>query len=150
MIRALVAGLGVLLVGGLLTFQPALNAHLARHTGVIGAAFVSSCVTTGILTVLLLAAGGGFGELRGVGAVGAVYLTGGVIGAMPLVIWAATVGTLGAGGVFAATVCGQMIVSAALLDRLGLAGLERIGLTAPRAIGIVLVIVGTLLVTVRT
>jgi len=149
MIRAL-AALGVVLVGGLLTFQPAVNAQLARHTGVIAAAFVSSITTTCILTVLLLTAGGGLGELRSLAGVGAVWFTGGVIGAMPLLIWMATVGTLGASGVFAATVCGQMIVSATLLDRLGLAGLDAVGLTAPRILGVALVIAGTLLLTVRT
>jgi transporter family-2 protein len=145
-----IAALGVVLVGGLLTVQPALNAQLARHSGVIAAAFVSSVTTTCVLTVLLVTAGGGFGELRDLTTVGAVYFTGGVIGAMPLLIWVATVGTLGTGGVFAATVCGQMIVSAALLDRLGIAGLERIGLTLPRVAGVVLVIAGTLLLTVRS
>ena len=125
MIKVL-AALGVLAAGGLLTVQPAVNAQLARHTNVLGAALISSCVTTVVLTAVLLVAGGGFGVLRDAAGISPLLLT---------------------GGVFAVTVCGQMLVSAVLLDRLGLVGLDRIALTAPRVLGIVLVIAGTMLVT---
>jgi len=146
MIKVL-AALGVLAAGGLLTVQPAVNAQLARHTNVLGAALISSCVTTVVLTAVLLVAGGGFGVLRDAAGISPLLLTGGVIGAVPLIAWLSAVGTLGTGGVFAVTVCGQMLVSPVLLDRLGLIGLDRIALTAPRVLGIVLVIAGTMLVT---
>ncbi len=68
---------------------------------------------------------------------------------MVIVGLAASVGSLGAGGVFAATICGQLLVSAAVVDRFALAGVDRVGLSAPRLIGIGLVIVGTLLITLR-
>jgi bacterial/archaeal transporter family-2 protein len=146
--KALIVGV-MLLVGGLLAFQPPVNAQLARHTGVIGATFISSVMTTAILTVVLVAAGGGFAELRHAGGVPLVYLTGGMIGAVVIVGLAASVGSLGAGGVFAATICGQLLVSAAVVDRFALAGVDRVGLSAPRLIGIALVVVGTLLITLR-
>ena len=57
-----------------------------------------------------------------------------------------TVRTLGAGGVVAATVAGQLIVSA-LLDRAGVLGLDKIGLTTPRLLGMGLLVIGTLLIT---
>ncbi len=148
MTKALLVG-AMLLVGGLLAVQPPINAQLARHTGLIGATFISSVMSTAILTVVLVAAGGGFGELRHASEVPLVYLTGGIIGAVFIVALAAAVGSLGAGGVFAATICGQLLVSAAVVDRFGLAGVERLGLSLPRLIGIVLVIAGTLLITLR-
>ncbi len=148
MTKALIVGV-MLLVGGLLAFQPPVNAQLARHTGVIGATFISSVMSTAILTVVLVAAGGGFGELRAAAGVPLVYLTGGIIGAVVIVGLAASVGSLGAGGVFAATICGQLLVSAAVVDRFALAGVDRVGLSAPRLIGVGLVIVGTLLITLR-
>jgi transporter family-2 protein len=146
--KALVAG-AVLLVGGLLAFQPPVNAQLARTTGVIGATFISSVISTAILTVVLVVAGGGFGELRPAAGVPLVHLTGGIIGAIVIVGLAASVGRLGAGGVFAATICGQLLVSAAVIDRFGLAGVDRVGLSAARLAGVALVIAGTLLITLR-
>ena len=148
MTKALIVGV-MLLVGGLLAFQPPVNAQLARHTGVIGATFISSVMTTAILTVVLVAAGGGFGELRHASGAPLVYLTGGLIGAVVIVGLAASVGSLGAGGVFAATICGQLLVSAAVVDRFALAGVDRVGLSAVRLTGIVLVLVGTLLINLR-
>jgi transporter family-2 protein len=59
-----------------------------------------------------------------------------------------TVRTLGAGGVVAATVAGQLIVSA-LLDRAGVLGLDRVGLTPTRLLGFGLLLLGTALVTAR-
>ena len=56
--------------------------------------------------------------------------------------------TLGAGGVVAATVTTQLIVSA-LLDRFGVLGLDEIGLTPLRVAGFVLLLSGTLMVTIR-
>ncbi len=57
-----------------------------------------------------------------------LYLTGGLMGAVLVSVSLVTVRTLGAGGVVAATVSGQLVVSA-VLDAFGFLGLDRVGLT---------------------
>ena len=66
---------------------------------------------------------------------GAVYVTNALI----------TVSAIGAGGVAAGTVAGQLIASVAV-DRLGLLGLDEVPLTPERIIGVALLFVGTLLI----
>ena len=77
-----------------------------------------------------------------------IYLTGGLLGAVLVTVSLVAVRTLGAGGVVAATVTTQLIVSA-VLDRLGVLGLDEIGLTPLRVAGFVLLLSGTLMVTIR-
>ena len=66
---------------------------------------------------------------------GAVYVTTALI----------AVQTLGAGGVTAATIAGQLAMSV-FLDRVGALGLEQRGLTPLRVLGVALLAVGTILV----
>jgi transporter family-2 protein len=55
------------------------------------------------------------------------------------------VSAVGAGGVAAATIFGQLAASVAI-DRLGLFGLDEIPLTPERIVGVVLLLAGTVLV----
>ena len=77
-----------------------------------------------------------------------IYLTGGLLGAILVTVSLVTVRTLGAGGVVAATVTGQLVVSA-LLDQFGVLGLERIGVTPLRLAGFAFLLAGTAMVTAR-
>lgn len=135
-----------IVVGGLIAFQPPVNAQLARHVDVVGAAFVSTTVSALILLAIYLSVKGGFGELSALREVPWYEMTGGVMGAILVSVSLVTVRTLGAGGVVAATVAGQLIV-AAVLDRAGVLGLEKVGLTATRLAGMGLLVLGTLLIT---
>ena len=139
--------LATLAVGGLIAFQPPVNAMLARHVGILGAAFTSLLLATLIVAVLLVVAGD-VGDLRGITEFRPVHAIGGISGAAIVVVSLITVRHLGAGGVAAALVGTQLIV-AALLDRLGAVGLEQAPVTSLRAIGIGLLILGTVLVTTR-
>jgi bacterial/archaeal transporter family-2 protein len=56
-----------------------------------------------------------------------------------------SVRTLGAGGVTAATIAGQLTMAVAL-DRLGILGLPQRGLTLPRVVGVALLAAGVFLV----
>ena len=56
-----------------------------------------------------------------------------------------TVRTLGAGGVTAATVAGQLTTSV-IIDRLGILGLNETPITLGRVIGVLLLFAGTFLV----
>ncbi|HEY8583728.1 MAG TPA: DMT family transporter, partial [Capillimicrobium sp.] len=125
--------LGVLGVGALLAMQPPINAQLARHVNALGAAFLSLLGSTLVVGALLLASGG-VSALTKVGSVNPLYLTGGLIGAANVTVALLAVPRLGAGGVVAATVATQLVVSA-LLDRWGVLGLSEAGLTPARLLG---------------
>ena len=135
-----------IVVGGLIAFQPPVNAQLSKHVDVVGAAFVSTAISALVLLVIYVAVKGGFGELAGLREVPWYELTGGLMGAVLVTVSLVTVKTLGAGGVVAATVAGQLIVSA-VLDRAGVLGLDKVGLTPTRLAGMGLLVLGTLLIT---
>ena len=140
-------GIAVLLmaaVGGLIAMQPAVNAGLGRETGNIAAALVSF----GIGTLALAAIVALSGQASGVGdAVGVpwYYLIGGLLGAAYVFAALVTVSSIGAGGVAAATITGQLTFSV-FLDRVGFLGLEEQAITVERAIGIALLLAGTYLI----
>lgn len=95
--------------------------------------------------VMLLAAGR-LGALRHISEVPPGDLTGGLLDGLLVSVILVAVRDLGAGGVVAATVAGQLIVSA-LLDRAGLLGLEEVGLSPMRLLGFALLLLGTVFVT---
>ena len=132
--------------GALVAMQPPINSKLGQAIGNFTAATVSFLVGTLALLVVTVAVGG-----SNVGAIRDVpwwYFVGGFIGAVFVASSLITVRTLGAGGVVAATLCGQLVVSA-VLDRAGVLGLEATALTPERVLGFVLLIAGTLLVVLR-
>ena len=134
-------------VGAIVALQPPVNSELGRQSTVLVAAFVGTAIAAAALGLLVVAAGqaGDIGKAFGAGP---LYLTGGLMGALLISVSLVTVRTLGAGGVVAATVVGQLLVSA-VLDRAGLFGLEPIALTWERLLGFALLIAGTLLVVLR-
>jgi bacterial/archaeal transporter family-2 protein len=73
------------------------------------------------------------------------YLTGGVLGAAYVFTALVTVGSIGAGGVAAATITGQLTASI-VLDRLGVLGLDEVPITFERIAGVVLLLAGTFLI----
>lgn len=132
------------LVGGLLAMQPVINAGLARSTSGVAAALVSFGVGSLILAVIVIASGSA-GTLSSAFSVSWYYLLGGLLGAM-YVFWALTaVKTIGAGGLAAATITGQL-TTAIVLDRIGFLGLDEIAIDASRLIGVGLLLAGTYLV----
>jgi bacterial/archaeal transporter family-2 protein len=144
-VLAVVATVGV---GALIALQPPVNSELGKRTSVVAAAFISTALATLFLGVLVLVLGEA-GQLRRVPHIPVIYLTGGFMGAALISVSLVAVRTLGAGGgVVAATVASQLVV-AALLDRLGVLGLDRIGLTPARLLGFALLLAGTALVTAR-
>ena len=140
-------GLAVLitaLVGGLIALQPPINAGLARATGSLPAAFVSFLVGTIVLGALVVLAGKA-GGLTSTFDVSWYYLTGGLLGLAYVTAVLITVSSIGAGGVAAATITGQL-TAAIVIDRLGILGLEQTELTPGRLFGVALLLVGTYLV----
>ena len=143
----ILALLATLAVGGLVATQPPANELLSRHVGAIGAAFCSLALSTLIMGTILLVAGDA-GRLSGLSGYRPEYALGALAGVAVVFVSLVTVKHLGATGVTAALVATQLIVSA-VLDRFGLLGLEEVGLTPARLIGIGLLIAGTVLVTSR-
>lgn len=132
------------LAGGLIALQAPINAGLGRATGSLPAALVSFAIGTLALAAIVVLSG----QASGLGStfdVSWYYLLGGLLGAVYVTNALIAVSAIGAGGVAAATVAGQLTASVAI-DRLGLFGLDQIPLDPGRIAGVVLLIVGTVLV----
>lgn len=145
--RGLAVVLSVL-AGGLVALQAPLNGRLGREIGTLEAATASFLIGTAVLALVTLAAGGslsGLGRARGLPW---YYLTGGVLGAALVSVSLVAVRTLGAGGLTAALIAGQLVVSL-LVDQLGLLGVARSPITPLRVLGVGLLAVGVLLVVRR-
>ena len=132
------------LVGGLIALQPAVNAGLGKATGNIAAALVSFAVGTVLLAVIVVIAGQAGGVANALD-VRWYYLLGGALGAAYVFTALVTVSTIGAGGVAAATITGQLTAGIAI-DRLGVLGLEETPITATRLAGVALLLAGTYLI----
>jgi transporter family-2 protein len=129
--------------GGLVALQAPINAGLGKATGGLPAALVSFSVGTLALAAIVVLSGkaGGLGSTFDVSW---YYLLGGLLGAVYVANALVAVTTIGAGGVAAATITGQLVTGVAI-DRLGLFGLDQVPLSAERVAGIALLLAGTVL-----
>jgi transporter family-2 protein len=132
-------------VGGAIALQAPINSHLGKAVGTFQAAFLSFSVGTVLLAVIAGLAKGGLGTVAHVRDVPAYYLAGGLLGAAYVTCVLVTVRTLGAGGVVAATIAGQLTMSV-LVDQFGWLGVARHPMTAARLAGIALLAAGVFLV----
>lgn len=140
-------GLAVILTavaGGLIALQAPINAGLGRSTGSLAAALVSFAIGTVALTAIVILSGKA-GGLGSVSDVSWYYLIGGLLGAVYVTNALIAVAAIGAGGVAAATITGQLVASVTI-DRLGLFGLEEVPLSPERLLGVALLLAGTVLV----
>jgi transporter family-2 protein len=141
-------GLAVLLtaaVGGLIALQAPINSQLGKKVGTFQAAFFSFAIGTAVLLVIATLAKGGLGRIGEARHLAWYYLTGGVLGAAYVTSVLVTVRSLGAGGVVAATIAGQL-TAAVVVDQLGILGVTKQPITALRVFGIALLAVGVWLV----
>jgi transporter family-2 protein len=139
-------GLAVLVTavaGGLIALQAPINAGLGRATGNLPAALISFVVGT-LALAAIVALSGKAGGLGSTFDVRWYYLLGGLLGAVYVANALIAVSSIGAGGVAAATITGQLTASV-VLDRLGALGLEETALTPERVIGVALLLAGTFL-----
>ena len=137
--------LTTVVAGGLVAMQAPINSKLGKAVGTFPAASVSFAIGLVLLLAIAVAAGGGFGRLGEVRHLEWYYLSGGVLGAAYVTTVLLTVRTIGAGGVAAATIAGQLTMSVAL-DRLGVLGLEQKELSLQRMVGIALLAAGVFLI----
>jgi transporter family-2 protein len=140
-------GLAVILTagaGGLIAMQAPINAGLGKSTGSLPAALVSFGVGTIALAAIVVLSGKA-GGLHSTFDVSWYYLLGGLLGAVYVANALVAVTAIGAGGVAAATVTGQLTFSV-LIDRFGLFGLDQVALSPERVAGVVLLLAGTILI----
>jgi len=130
--------------GGLIALQAPINAGLARATGGLPAALVSFTIGAVALAAIVILSGE-TGGLSSTFSVSWYYLLGGLLGAVYVANALVAVSVIGAGGVAAATVTGQLTAAVAI-DRLGLFGLDQVPLSLGRIAGVVLLLVGTVLI----
>ena len=130
--------------GGLVAVQAPINAGLGRSTGSLPAALLSFGVGTIALAAIVVLSGkaGGLGSAFDVSW---YYLLGGLLGAIYVTNALIAVSVIGAGGIAAATITGQLTASV-LIDRFGLFGLDEVALSPERVIGVALLLAGTVLV----
>jgi transporter family-2 protein len=143
----MIALLATLAMGALVAIQPAVNAELGRRSSDLAAAFFSAGVSFVLLGAIFLL----FGDLGSLGRikdVPAIYLSGGICGAIFIAVSLVTIRYLGAAATLGAFLCAQLII-AAVLDQLGILGLDQISLSPVRAVGIAALVLGTVLVTLR-
>src|SRR3954454_14354279 len=133
------------IAGGLVALQAPINSMLGRSVGTFQAAFMSFAIGTVVLALIAGLAKGGFGDVGEARHLPWYYLTGGMLGAAYVTTVLVTVRALGAGGVTAATIAGQLTL-AIVVDQLGILGVEKQSITWHRLVGVLLLAVGTLLV----
>jgi transporter family-2 protein len=141
-------GLAVLLgvgAGCLVGMQAPINSRLGKSVGTVQAATFSFLVGTVALVLIASFWQGGLGELANVGKVPWWGLIGGLLGAVYVTVALVAVRTLGASGLTAVVITGQLVISV-VIDRLGLLGVARQQIGAGRILGLVLLAAGVLLV----
>ncbi len=141
-------GLAVLLgvgAGGLVGMQAPINSRLGKTVGGVQAASFSFLVGTVALVSIAYVLRGGLGSLGHVGRVPWWALVGGLLGAVYVFVALEAVRTLGASGLTAVVITGQLVISV-VIDRFGLLGIAKQHIGAPRIIGLLLLVVGVVLV----
>ena len=134
----------VVAAGAAVGAQAPINATLGRSVGTVQAAALSFAVGLAILCGVVVFSGG-FGGLRAVADVPWWGFLGGACGAAIVSVSIVGVRTLGASGVTAAVVAGQLSASVAI-DALGLFGVEKHPVGWQRVAGVALLAVGVLLI----
>jgi bacterial/archaeal transporter family-2 protein len=139
------ATIATIAAGGLIALQPPLVARLADATGTLPAAALNFIVGSACLVVLALIVGDAAGFARSSDVSWYYVIGGGVVGAIYVTTVILAVGSLGAAGVVAATIAGQLTISV-VIDRLGILGLEQTPIAWERLLGVALLLAGTYLV----
>jgi transporter family-2 protein len=131
--------------GGLVAAQAPVNNILSQRVGTLGAVGINFLVGTILVLTITFAFAGGFGSSDQAESPAWYYwVFGGIAGVGIVLTTLVTVRELGAGGLTAATIAGQLTLSV-VLDRLGVLGLEERAVTWDRMLGIALLAAGTLL-----
>ena len=130
--------------GGLVAIQAPVNARLGSHVGKFSAATISFAVGLTLLVFITFVLAGGIKHAADV-TPWWVWVFGGCAGAAYVTTAPSSVPALGAGGVTAATVAGQLTV-AVVADRAGLLDLPEKPISLGRVAGVLLLGLGVFLI----
>jgi len=139
---AVLVGIGA---GCLVGMQAPVNSRLGKSVGSVQAASFSFLVGTVVLLVIVAFVHGGFSNFGKLGRAPWWALVGGLLGAIYVTVALIAVRTLGASGLTAVVIAGQLAISVAI-DRFGLFGLAKQHIDASRILGLVLLVAGVALV----
>jgi bacterial/archaeal transporter family-2 protein len=139
---AVLAGVGA---GCLVGMQAPINSRLGKTLGSVQAASFSFVVGTVALVALAAVLRGGLGTYGHIGRVPWWALVGGLLGAIYVTVALVAVRTLGASGLSAVVITGQLAISV-VIDRFGLLGVARQQIAAHRLVGLALLAAGAALV----
>jgi len=139
---AVLVGVGA---GCLVGMQAPVNSRLGKTVGGLQAASFSFLVGTLALVSLTFVLRGGLGAWGRLGHVPWWALVGGLLGAVYVFVALEAVRTLGASGLSAVVITGQLAISV-LIDRFGLLGVAKQHVSASRVVGLVLLAAGVVLV----
>jgi bacterial/archaeal transporter family-2 protein len=142
--KSVAVGLTVV-AGTLVALQAPINSGLGKSVGNFAASSISFAIGVTVLVALTVVVGGGYGDAGEIAHIEPQYLLGGVLGAAYVTTVLISVRTLGAGGVTAATIGGQLTMSV-IADQLGILGLDQRPLSTGRIAGIALLAAGTFLI----
>jgi bacterial/archaeal transporter family-2 protein len=132
--------------GGFVAAQAPANNVLSERVGTLGAASVNFLVGTICILAITFAFAGGFNGKEGADSPAWYYWVLGGLGGVAIVVTTlVAVRELGAGGITAAVIAGQLTLSV-VLDRLGVLGLEERAVTWDKLLGIALLAAGTVLI----
>ncbi len=138
----------VLMVAGgvAVAVQPSINARLAEKTGFIQAATVSFAV--GTLVLLLVSLLGSQGTFRRLPEASWWQFSGGLFGAFFVTMTIVGVPRIGTTAVLALTIVSQL-VAGLVMDHYGLFGMRGIAFDLRRAMGVLLLLAGVVLICKR-
>jgi transporter family-2 protein len=139
---AVLIGVGA---GCLVGMQAPINSRLGKTVGGVQAASFSFLVGTLALVSLTFVLRGGLGSWGRIGQLPWWALVGGLLGAVYVFVALEAVRTLGASGLTAVVITGQLAISVAI-DRFGLLGVAKQHVGAQRVLGLVLLLAGVVLV----
>jgi bacterial/archaeal transporter family-2 protein len=132
-------------IGGVVAMQAPLNSQLGRIVGGLQASVVALAVSF-VALLALAALTDGLGGIRNIGEAPLhVAIGGGLVGALYVGSIVFTVRALGAGGLTALTIAGQLGL-AMVIDHFGWLGVERSPITLAKVTGAVLLALGAWLV----
>ena len=130
--------------GGLVAMQAPINSKLGKAAGTFAAASISFLIGTAILVAITALSGKGV-NFSAASKLPWYYFLGGALGAAYVTTVLVSVRTLGAGGVTAATIAGQLS-TAVVLDRFGAFGLPEKQVSFARVAGVALLAAGVFLI----
>lgn len=133
----------MLLAGAVSALQPGVNARLAQKVGLLESAFVSflgGALCLGVIVLIF-----GRGNLKAISGAAPWEVLGGLMGAFYVTCLVLAVPRIGTTAAMAAAIAAQLAASLAL-DSVGAFGFQKLPLDLPRAIGVLFLVLGSMLV----